>query len=70
MYTKLFYRVDEVVEILGVSLRTVYRAIERGEIPSVKIRGCIRIPVAQFHAQFGPPALRAVVSASTFASTA
>jgi len=70
MYAKLFYRVDEVVDILGVSLRTVYRAIERGEIPSVKIRGCIRIPVAQFHVQFGPPGQRDVVSASTFAGTA
>lgn len=51
--TRLFYRVEEVAKLLKVSLRTAYRAIENGEIPSTKIRGCIRIPVVQFHAQFG-----------------
>ena len=67
--TKLYYRVDEVRDILDVSLRTVYRAIERGEIPSMKIRGCIRIPVVLFHQKFGPhpssPAVSMLSSAST-----
>jgi excisionase family DNA binding protein len=51
--TRLFYRVEEVAELLKISLRTAYRAIEKGEIPSTKIRGCIRVPVGQLEAQFG-----------------
>jgi len=27
------------------STRTIYRLIEEGELPRVKIRGCLRIPI-------------------------
>lgn len=59
-HTRLFYRVDEVAEMLDVSVRTVYRKVAEKEIPSVPIRGIIRIPVQQFHERFGilPPKLR------------
>lgn len=49
---KLFYRVDEVAEMLDVSVRTVYRKVAEGVIPSVQLRGTVRIPVQEFHTRF------------------
>jgi excisionase family DNA binding protein len=43
-----FFRVEEVAEKLGISLATAYRRIEDGSIPSVRLKGCIRIPVVAF----------------------
>jgi len=42
---KQYYRVDEVAEHFAVSVRTVYRLIDEGELKRTKIRGCLRIPV-------------------------
>ena len=42
---KRYYRVDEVAEYFSISLRTVYRLIDEGELRRTKIRGCLRIPV-------------------------
>ena len=39
------YRVDEVADYFAISVRTVYRLIEEGELMRTKIRGCLRIPV-------------------------
>lgn len=50
---RMFYRVEEVARLLKISLRTTYRAIEKGEIPSTKVMGCIRVPIAEFHIKFG-----------------
>jgi excisionase family DNA binding protein len=42
---KQYYRVDEVVDYFAISVRTVYRLIDEGELKRTKIRGCLRIPV-------------------------
>lgn len=36
--------VSEVAQLLRVGKNTVYRALEEGELPGFKIRGCWRIP--------------------------
>jgi excisionase family DNA binding protein len=41
---KKYYRVDEVADYFAISVRTVYRLIEEGELMRTKIRGCLRIP--------------------------
>lgn len=38
-----YYRVEEVAHILAVSTRTVYRMIEDGKLPAVRVRRSIRI---------------------------
>jgi len=43
-YIKRYYRVDEVAEYFAISVRTVYRLIDEGELKRTKIRGCLRIP--------------------------
>jgi excisionase family DNA binding protein len=42
---KQYYRVDEVAEYFAISVRTVYRLIDEGDLKRTKIRGCLRIPV-------------------------
>lgn len=42
---KQYYRVDEVAKYFSVSVRTVYRLIEDGDLNRSKIRGCLRIPL-------------------------
>ena len=46
---KRYYRVDEVAEYFSISVRTVYRLIEEGELSRVKIRGCLRIPLGEIN---------------------
>jgi excisionase family DNA binding protein len=41
-----FYRASEVAERLRVSLATVYRRIEDRTLPSTRIGGVLRVPVA------------------------
>ena len=41
-----FLTVDEVASEFRVSKRTVYRAVERRELPSIRLGARIRIPVA------------------------
>lgn len=43
---RLAYRVDEVADLLGVSLSTVYRAIKAGQIKTVKVSSTYVIPVS------------------------
>ena len=45
MADKLVYRVVEAAEALGVSRAKTYELIAVGEIPSVRIGGCVRVPV-------------------------
>jgi excisionase family DNA binding protein len=42
---KQYYRVDEVADYFTISVRTVYRLIDEGDLKRTKIRGCLRIPV-------------------------
>ncbi len=44
-HLKQYFRVDEVAEYFAVSVRTVYRLIDEGELKRTKIRGCLRIPL-------------------------
>jgi excisionase family DNA binding protein len=39
----IFYNVNDLTKLLGVSKPTVYRLIETRQIPSYKIKGCVRI---------------------------
>ncbi len=41
---RLVYSVYEIVEILGISISSAYQAIERNEIPHVKVGSRILIP--------------------------
>jgi excisionase family DNA binding protein len=41
---RLLLRVDEVAALIGVSRTTAYALVNRGEIPSVRIGGLLRIP--------------------------
>ncbi len=49
MSEKLFFRVSEVAEMLGVSRATAYDLVARGQISSIKLkgrggRGILRVP--------------------------
>ncbi len=50
-------RPERAAEILGVSVRAVHKAIDRGDCPVVTIGRLRRIPTAQFLAAYGllPP---------------
>lgn len=50
------YTPDEVARILRISLATVYRRLEDGELPSIRIGDLYRIPIEEFHRRF--PELR------------
>lgn len=43
-WARRYYRVAEVAAYFAVSRRTVYRLIEEGHLPAVRIKGCVRIP--------------------------
>lgn len=43
---RLAYRVPEFAAAIGVSRAKGYELIARGEVPSVRIGGSIRVPVA------------------------
>jgi excisionase family DNA binding protein len=47
--------VPEAAQILGVIVRTVYNAVERNELPAIRVGRAIRIPTARFLAQYGFP---------------
>ena len=41
---RLFYSVSETARMFGMSAMTLYRAIEEGDFPAVRIRGRLIIP--------------------------
>jgi excisionase family DNA binding protein len=41
----LFLRIPEVAERLALGRSTVYKLIQSGEIPTVRIGGAVRVPV-------------------------
>ncbi|WP_327008549.1 helix-turn-helix domain-containing protein [Dactylosporangium sp. NBC_01737] len=45
-------KVKRGADILGISLRHAYAAIERGEIPSIRVGRSIVIPTARFLAKY------------------
>jgi excisionase family DNA binding protein len=50
MVDRLTWRVVEVAEALGISRAKAYELIAVGEIPSVRIGGCLRVPVEALRA--------------------
>jgi excisionase family DNA binding protein len=42
---RLMLRPTEAADAIGVSRSKAYELIARGEIPSVKVGGCVRVPV-------------------------
>jgi excisionase family DNA binding protein len=51
--TEPYIRVERAAAILTLGLRTTYAAIERGDIPSIRVGRSVRIPTARFLAAFG-----------------
>jgi excisionase family DNA binding protein len=45
MVDRLLYRPSEVGEALGICRSKAYELIASGEIPSIRIGGCVRVPV-------------------------
>jgi excisionase family DNA binding protein len=46
-----FLTVKELAALLRVSRRTAYMLVQSGEVPSVRVRGSIRIPRAALYRQ-------------------
>ena len=44
---------DEVARCLGISVASVRKAIERGEIPSIRLGRLILVPILPFEEKFG-----------------
>jgi excisionase family DNA binding protein len=44
---KHYFRVAEVAEYFAISVRTVYRLIDEGQLNRTRIRGCPRVPLAE-----------------------
>lgn len=55
MVKRKIYTVDQVAKMLGISRNGMYRAIERGEIPSVRIGKRIVVPKHVVHKMLGEP---------------
>lgn len=45
--------VPRAAAVLGCGLRTAYDAVDRGELPAIRIGRAIRVPTARFLAQYG-----------------
>jgi excisionase family DNA binding protein len=45
MTERLLYRPSEVGEAIGVCRSKAYELIASGEIPSIRIGGCVRVPL-------------------------
>ncbi len=46
------YTPEEVARILRISVASIYRRLEDGEIPSIRIGAIYRIPIELFHTRF------------------
>lgn len=42
--TRRFYSVKQAALLLGVSEKTIYKAIQKGDLPSVRVSRTLRIP--------------------------
>jgi excisionase family DNA binding protein len=50
MADRLMLRPAEAADAIGVSRSKAYELIAEGQIPSVKLGGCVRVPVAALQA--------------------
>lgn len=50
---KLMLRPAEFAEAAGISRSKAYELIARGSVPSVRLGGCVRVPLAELHAWIG-----------------
>jgi excisionase family DNA binding protein len=50
MTERLMLRPTEAADAIGVSRSKAYELIAAGEIPSVRVGGCVRVPVAALQA--------------------
>jgi excisionase family DNA binding protein len=65
-----FYSVAEVAEMTGISSVTLYRAINAGEFPAVKVRGRVVVPAKVLDALIdGAVETGAVVDAASYVVT-
>ena len=46
------YRPVEVAELLGMHLSTIYRRVEEGKIPAIRLGRILRVPIEQFHREY------------------
>jgi excisionase family DNA binding protein len=53
MNDRLMLRPGEAAEAIGVSRSKAYELIARGDIPSVRVGGCVRVPVDALRAWIG-----------------
>lgn len=44
---KRYYRVDEVAAYFAISVRTVYRLLDEGDLQGCRIRGCVRVSAVE-----------------------
>jgi hypothetical protein len=45
--------VDEFAKIFGISRNPAYEAVKRGDVPSIRFNGRIRVPTAPLKAKLG-----------------
>lgn len=50
MTDRLMLRPAETAEAIGISRSKAYELIARGDIPSVKVGGCVRVPIEHLRA--------------------
>jgi excisionase family DNA binding protein len=50
MPEKLLYRISEAADAIGVSKTILYELINSGEIPVIRVRSDLRVPVAGLRA--------------------
>jgi excisionase family DNA binding protein len=50
---ELTVKVDDAAALLGLSRNGTYAAIHQGEIPSIRIGRCIRVPTAALRTMLG-----------------
>jgi len=50
-----FYTVQEVAKLLSISRSFAYDLVRKGTIPSIKLNGRVRIPIAAFNDWLGSP---------------
>jgi excisionase family DNA binding protein len=53
MNERLMLRPAEAADAIGISRTKAYELISRGDIPSVKVGGCVRVPVAALNDWIG-----------------
>ncbi|MGI8815325.1 MAG: helix-turn-helix domain-containing protein [Pseudonocardia sp.] len=69
-HARRFYSVAEVAEISGISSVTLYRAINAGEFPAVRVRGRVIVPARVLDALIeGAVDAGSVVDAASFVVT-